>query len=84
MALKRYRSLEESGRALWHAPDDPALLREFRSLWRLGDWLAPWTLPPGVHRFRSIEAMNRQREAWEHERVRPRFQPTPWNQGQSA
>ena len=75
MPVERYRSVEASGRALWRSPDDPALLREIRSVWRLGEWLAPWSLPPGVHRFPSIEAMNRQRQRWERELVRLRFKP---------
>ena len=75
MPVERYRSVEASGNALWRSPDDPALLREIHSLWRLGDWLAPWRLPPGVHRFPSIEAMNRQRQQWERELVQLRFKP---------
>lgn len=76
MSVTKFRSLDEAARALWRAPDDPALLGHIRSLWRLGDYLAPWRLPPGVHRYPSVEAMNRQRQIWERECVVPRFKLT--------
>ena len=84
MALRRYRSIEEAGRATWRDQNDPVLLLEIRDLWRLGSWLAPWRLPVGVHRFRSIDALNRQRQEWEREHVVPRFQPVREGQDSSG
>lgn len=75
MAVYQFHPLDEAARAVWRSSDDPALSAEIARAWQLGHWLAPWSLPPGVHRFHSIEAMNRQRIEWELTRVEPRFRP---------
>lgn len=74
MPVQRFRSPNQAAATLWHDPGDPALVSEIARVWRLGHWLAPWSLPPGIHRFRSVEAMSRQRDEWERTLVRPRFQ----------
>ena len=73
MPVHRLRTLDQAAGMLWRTPDDPALPREVAEVWRLGEWLAPWSLPPGVHRFRSVDALGSQRREWERTRVRPRF-----------
>lgn len=75
MPVRRYHSLEEAAAAQWLAPGDPALVGAVAHVWHLAHWLAPWALPPGVHRFRSIEAMSETRAEWERTLVRTRFRP---------
>lgn len=75
MPVVRHRSPAGAGRPAGRAVGDQALAAAVRELWRFGSWLAPWSLPPGVHRWRSITALNLQRRLWERERVTPRFRP---------
>ena len=70
MPVKRLRTLEQAEDALVLDPDDPNLWRSIAGLWELSSRLCPPSLPPGVFKHRSIEALNRQREAWEEAAVR--------------
>ena len=69
MPVQRFRSLDEAHRALWVAPDDPALVSRIRNLWRFSARLLERRIPRGVRRFASIEAANAERERWVEERV---------------
>src|SRR5260370_38059954 len=55
MPIQRFRSLDEAGRALWVAPDDPALVTRIRQLWRFSARLLDRRLPRGLRRFARIE-----------------------------
>lgn len=70
MPIERYRNLEDARKALWLQPGSPALAREWDALYRLST-LAP-AAPPirGLRKFRTIEAANRDTEAWTDECVR--------------
>lgn len=71
MPVQRFRDPEAADRALWRDPDDPRLLAVIRSLWRRSRSLAgPPLREPGVHRYRSIEDANADRDRLLDERVR--------------
>ncbi len=70
MAVRKLRSLDEAENGLWMEPSDPRLLPTILQVWATADALAPMTFPRGVYKHRSIEAMNRQTEAWADERIR--------------
>ena len=70
MPVRRFRDLDEARRALWVAPGDPALADRIRRLWRFSARLAALSAPRGLHRFRTIEEANADRERWVTDRVR--------------
>jgi hypothetical protein len=57
----------------WRAPGDPELYRAIAFTWELARRTNPRHFPPGVHKYRSIEEMNRADEQRldEHLRARP-------------
>lgn len=65
MPVKRLRSLREAEDSLRKDPDDPQLWASLAALWELSDRLSTRSFPPGLYKHRSIEELNRQREAWE-------------------
>ena len=67
MPVRRFRSVEEleDDRWKWREPDSPALWRSIRATWGLARRTAHRRFPAGVHKHRSIEALNRQTEEWE-------------------
>lgn len=65
MPIRRLHSLQEAEDTLARDPDDPRLWSNIAALWDFSDRLAPRSFPPGVHKHRSLEALNRQRENWE-------------------
>lgn len=69
MPIQRFRSLDEAGRALWVAPDDPALVTRIRQVWRFSARLLDRRIPRGLRRFTSIEAANAERERWIADRI---------------
>ncbi len=77
MPVRKFRSVEEmeAGEHKWRAPDDPQLWAAISTVWDLASRICPRRFPPGVHKHRSIEAMNRQTEEWAREAGRP--EPTP-------
>jgi hypothetical protein len=63
MPFRKLRSLQEAEEALWLDRDDPRLPRAIRELWDFSERVAPRHFPPGVYKFRSIEAKQRFDEA---------------------
>lgn len=70
MPVRRFRSVEDMEPSVWMDRDDPRLWPTIASVWALSVRLRPAHFPPGVYKHRSIEAMNRQTEAWEAANVR--------------
>jgi hypothetical protein len=58
MPVYKYRSIEEMDAHSWRTPGDPALYRAIAFTWELARRTNPRRFPPGVHKHRSIEAMN--------------------------
>jgi hypothetical protein len=69
MPIQRFRSLDDARRALWVAPDDPALVTRIRQVWRFSARLLDRRIPRGLRRFTSIEAANAERERWIADRI---------------
>jgi hypothetical protein len=72
MPVQKFRTLEEwqaSKSELWLPCDHPDLARRIRSHWSRWSRLVPVSAPRGVHKYRSIEEMDADRERWEQERV---------------
>ncbi len=65
MPVRRLHSLQEAEDSLFRDPDDPQLWSRISALWDFSDRLAPKSFPPGVHKHRNVEELNRQRDAWE-------------------
>lgn len=64
MPLQRFRSVQEMGSAEPAPSDGGHGIAAALALSQLCLGLGGVRLPPGLHRFRSIEAENRQVEAW--------------------
>ena len=64
MPVRRFRSVEEMERSKWRQPGDPRLYDAIANVWAFGRRTVPRRFPPGVHRYRSIEELDRQVNAW--------------------
>ena len=51
-------------RRTWREPGDPSLYRSMRFILDIGRRTRPRRFPAGVHKHRSIEALNTQTERW--------------------
>lgn len=65
MPVRKFRTIEEMGGPIWHAPGDPVLYRAMRGVWGLAHRMLRPCFPPGVHKHRSIESMNARQAAWD-------------------
>ena len=65
--VRRFRSVEEMEQPVWRTPGDPALYRAIAAVWEFGRRTLPRRFPPGVHRHRTIEALNETTERWQRE-----------------
>ena len=72
MPVRRLRTLEEAEQAVWMASDDPLLWPTIVEVWESAERMSPRRYPPGVRKFRSIEALNAAREAADAALVRAR------------
>lgn len=61
MPVQRFRDLDAARRALWTAPNDPALPDRIRRLWRFSARLTRPSAARGVRRFRTIAEANAER-----------------------
>ena len=64
MPVFKFRGIEEMKRRAWREPGDPSLYRAMRLVLDVGRRTRPRRFPPGVHKHRSIEALNAQTERW--------------------
>lgn len=68
MPIQKFRSVADVPPPPRRTPGDPALYRAIAGAWELSRRLRPERrFPAGIHRHKSIESMNRQREAWDEE-----------------
>ncbi|HXO19572.1 MAG TPA: hypothetical protein VOA87_06560 [Thermoanaerobaculia bacterium] len=65
MPVKKFRDLQEMEDSLWREPGDPELWRAISAVWSFAARTCPRHFPPGVHRYRTIEDAERQRDLWE-------------------
>jgi hypothetical protein len=64
MPVRRFRSIEEMNQPRWRKPGDPELYAAIAAFWRFGARTGRRRVPPGVHKHRSIEALNAATERW--------------------
>jgi hypothetical protein len=64
MPVRKFRSVEEMNRPTWREPGDPSLYRAIARLWGLGQSTSRRRFPPGVHRARTIEEVDRRTRKW--------------------
>ena len=64
MPVLKFHSIEEMKRLTWRQPGDPSLYRSMRFILDVGRRTRPRRFPAGVHKHRSIEALNVQTERW--------------------
>lgn len=64
MPVRRFRSVEEMSAPRWRNPGDPLLYRAIAAIWDFGRRTNPRRFPPGVHRYGSVEELDRQVECW--------------------
>jgi hypothetical protein len=64
MSVRKFRNVEEINVPRWRDPGDPDLIRAIAALWDIGRRTSARSYPPGVHRYASIEDMQRAQERW--------------------
>ena len=69
MPVRKFRALPDHDESLGMAPDEAGLFATIQAVWALSARLCPQHFPPGVHKYRCIEDLNRQTEAWERETI---------------
>jgi hypothetical protein len=65
MPVRKFRDLQSMEDALWREPGSPELAHAIARVWDFARRTCPRRFPPGVHRHRSVESAQRQRDAWE-------------------
>ena len=64
MPVLKFHSIEEMKRVTWRQPGAPSLYRSIRFVLDVGRRTRPRQFPAGVHKHRSIEALNAQTDRW--------------------
>ncbi len=63
MTIKKFRTVEEmKAGGTWRTSGDPELLRAMAAVFEFGVRTARVRFVPGVHKHRSVEAMNDERQ----------------------
>jgi hypothetical protein len=65
MPVRKFRDVSEMEDTLWYVRTDPLLRRAIASVWDFAARTCPLQFPRGVHKFRSIEEANAERDRWE-------------------
>jgi hypothetical protein len=69
MPVHKFRRIEDMPGDRWLTPGDPAIVQSIRHVWSLAALIGSTGIPSGVHKYRSIEEMSADRDAWEDRRV---------------
>jgi hypothetical protein len=69
MPVRKFRSIEDMNRPVWHQPGDPALYRAMAVVWDFSRRANPRRFPPGVLRFPSADAMRQYQKERDAEHV---------------
>ena len=70
MPVRKFRDVSEMEHTLWYERTDPALPQAIARLWDFGARICPLQFPRGVHKYRSIEEANADRDRWEEANFR--------------
>lgn len=65
MPVRKFRDVSEMEHTLWYERNDPALFRAIAGVWDFAARICPLQFPRGVHKYRSIEDANADRDRWE-------------------
>ena len=65
MPVRKFRDVSEMEDTLWYERSDPALPLAIARVWDFAARACPLQFPRGVHKYRSIEDANAERERWE-------------------
>ncbi len=69
MPVRKLKTIAESEDSLLLDPEAPDFWARIAALWELSDRLFERSFPPGVHKHRTMEGLNRCRESWEEESI---------------
>lgn len=70
MPVRKFRDVSEMEDTLWYERADPSLYRAIAGVWDFASRTCPLQFPPGVHKYRSIEEADAERERWEDSNFR--------------
>ena len=70
MPVSKFRSVADMKDSPWREPGDAELFRAIRQVWGFSERACRARFPPGVHRHRSADDMERLRDEWEEANVR--------------
>jgi hypothetical protein len=65
MPVRKFRDVSEMEDTLWYERTDPALPRAIASVWDFAARMCPLQFPRGVHKYRSIDEADADRERLE-------------------
>jgi hypothetical protein len=72
MPVRKFRTVEEMNAAdseLWLPCEHPTLASRIRQHWATWSRLVPFGVPRGVHKYRSMQEAEADRETWEGARI---------------
>ncbi|HEX2692170.1 MAG TPA: hypothetical protein VHN14_36420 [Kofleriaceae bacterium] len=70
MPVRKFHDVSEMEDTLWYERTDPELPRAIARVWNFSARICPLQFPRGVHKYRSIEEANADRERWEEANFR--------------
>ena len=70
MPVRKFRDVSEMEDTLWYERTDPALPRAIAGVWDFAARICPLQFPRGVHKYRSIEEADADRDRWEEANFR--------------
>jgi hypothetical protein len=63
--IRKFRDVSEMEETLWYDRRDPALPQAIARVWDFAARVCPLQFPRGVHKYRSVEDADADRERWE-------------------
>jgi hypothetical protein len=63
--IRKFRDVSEMEGTLWYDRGDPALPQAIARVWDFAARVCPLQFPRGVHKYRSAEDADADRERWE-------------------
>ena len=64
MPIRKFANVDAMKTPRWRPPGDPEIARVFAGLLEIGNRTDPRRFPPGVHKYGSIEDMQRALDRW--------------------
>ncbi len=65
MPVRKFRDVADMEGNTWREPGDPRLFEAIRATWDFARRTLEPRFPPGVHKHRSIQDAEAERERWE-------------------